>query len=163
MEALIHLCILRYFLRPFHLSRNKAILFLGDVLRRIFVFIFKCDISPLAEVPFSTRFPHYIGIVIGACRMGEHCVIRNNVTIGKKTLGVRYPTSKGMTIAEHQAQFPVLGDEVIVGSNACIIGPVQVGSSSVIGAGSVVVSDIESNAVYAGVPAKKIKSLREAF
>ena len=131
----------------------------GDILRKILVLIFKCDISPLAEIPTSTRFPHYIGIVIGSCRMGQNCIIRNNVTIGKKDLDVRYAVSKGMTLEEHKGKFPTIGSNVIIGSNACIIGPINVGSGSVIGAGSVVVSDVEPNSVYAGVPAKKIKDL----
>lgn len=161
MWGKIHLLLVRTFLRPFYLINNTFFFVVGDILRKIFVFIFKCDLSPVADIPLSTRFPHYIGIVIGACEMGENCIIRNNVTIGKSGLDKKYLVSydKKNAIKEHKAKFPVIGSKVVIGSNACIIGSVKVGSNSVIGAGSVVVHDVDPNSIYAGVPAKKIRDL----
>lgn len=48
-----------------------------------------------------------------------------------------------------------------VGSNVTVIGPCVIGAHSVVAAGSVVVHDIESNAIYAGIPARKIKNVND--
>lgn len=53
----------------------------------------------------------------------------------------------------------VIEDDVFIGDNVRILKGVKVGPGAVIGSGSVVVSDVESMSVYAGVPARKIKSL----
>ena len=92
--------------------------------------------------------------------MGENCIIRNNVTIGKKTVDEKYLVGQGkITLEEHRAKFPRLGAGVVVGSNVCLVGPIHIGDRAVIGAGSVVVTDVEANSVYVGVPAKKVKEL----
>ena len=160
MIGKVHLLLLRL-LRPFYWINNKYLFMVGEVFRQVLVFIFKCDISPVAKVPLSTHFPHYIGIVIGACEMGEHCTIRNNVTIGKKTVDEKYLVDKGkkITLEEHRAKFPKIGSGVVIGSNACLVGSITIGDKAVIGAGSVVVDDVEPHSVYVGVPAKKVKML----
>lgn len=52
---------------------------------------------------------------------------------------------------------PVIGNNVVIGAKATIIGDIHVGNNVVIGAGSVVVKDVPDNCVVAGVPARKIK------
>lgn len=90
----------------------------------------------------GTVFPHPIGIVIHPnVRIGKNCRIYQNVTIGGPKDG----------------ELPVLGDNVIVFPNSCIIGNITIGDNAVIGAGSAVVNDIPANAVAAGNPAKIIK------
>lgn len=54
-----------------------------------------------------------------------------------------------------------IGDNVFIGWNALIMGPVKIGSNVIIGANSVVTKNIESNSVYAGNPAKKLCTLEE--
>ncbi|WP_418667983.1 acyltransferase [Allofournierella sp.] len=56
-----------------------------------------------------------------------------------------------------------IGNNVFVGINAIILEGVEIGDNIVIGSGSVVTKDLDSDAVYAGVPAKKICSLQEFF
>ena len=87
------------------------------------------------------------GIVIHKrCVIGTGCHISQGVTIGG-TSGLY--------------EVPVLGENVQVGANAVIIGPVHVGSGSVIGAGAVVTRDIPPRSVAVGVPAKVVKTLEE--
>ena len=87
------------------------------------------------------------GIVIHKrCVIGTECHISQGVTIGG-TSGLY--------------EVPVLGENVQVGANAVIIGPVHVGSGSVIGAGAVVTRDIPPRSVAVGVPAKVVKTLEE--
>lgn len=54
----------------------------------------------------------------------------------------------------------IVEDEVWIGANVTILPGVTVGTCSVIGAGSLVISDVESYSIYAGIPAKKIRNLR---
>lgn len=54
----------------------------------------------------------------------------------------------------------IIEDEVWIGANVTILPGVTVGTCSVIGAGSLVISDVESYSIYAGIPAKKIRNLR---
>lgn len=87
------------------------------------------------------------GIVIHKrCVIGERCHISQGVTIGG-TSGLH--------------DVPVLGDGVQVGANAVIIGPIRVGSNSIIGAGAVVTKNVPPNSVAVGVPAKVVKTLDE--
>ncbi len=152
MLGKIHLLLTKIVLKPLLIPKIPPIYYLGLFIREILIFLFHCDLSPLAEIPFSTKFPHYIGIVIGSCKMGKNCVIRPNVVIGRKDL-----EKAGETFAEKKQKFPVIGDNVIIGANSSILGPIAINSNSIIGAGSVVIHNVEANSIYAGNPAKKIK------
>lgn len=95
----------------------------------------------------NIEFPHPIGIVIADCaKLGNNCVIFQNVTIGGKTR-----TGKN--------GFPTIGDNVIIYAGACIIGDVKIGNNVQIGANSVVIKDVPDNCIVAGVPAKIIKKI----
>lgn len=160
----INLFLVKNFVTPFYKSRNRPLILVGGVLRNFLIFIYKCDISPSADIPYSTRFPHYYGISIAACKIGENCLIRQNTTIGGK---FSYSLEEGkkrktITMEERRKVNPVIGSHVDIGANTCILGPVKVGDHAVIGAGSVVLEDVEPYSVYSGVPAKKIKVLPRA-
>lgn len=91
------------------------------------------------------KFPHPIGIVIAKhAVIGKNCTIYQNVTIAKKT---------GLT-NEHGI---IIGDNVKIYANACLIGNIIIGNNATIGAGAVVVKDVPENAVVVGNPAKIIK------
>lgn len=53
---------------------------------------------------------------------------------------------------------PIIGDNVDIGANVAIIGPVSVGDNVIIGAGSIVVKDISSNKIAVGNPAREVKN-----
>lgn len=82
---------------------------------------------------------HYSGIVICAEHIGKNVQIRQCTTIGI--------TNKGC---------PTIGDNVIIGANAVIIGKVTIGDNCTIGAGSVVTKSVDPNCVVAGNPARVI-------
>lgn len=73
--------------------------------------------------------------------MGHHCQIYSNVCIGVKGTG------KGDSD-------PEIGDDVVIGTGAIILGNIHVGNHSTIAAGSVVISDVPENVVVAGNPAE---------
>lgn len=84
------------------------------------------------------------------------------------TDGVKFITHDGGTllfrdeIPDLEITKPItLGDNVYIGSNAIILPGVKIGDNVIIGAGSVVTKDIPSNEVWAGVPAKRIRSIDE--
>jgi len=98
----------------------------------------------LSNVPISTIFPHKSGIFISdKVVMGENCIIYQGVTIG----------AKGRT----NKVYPVLGNNVIVYANACIIGNVKLGDNVVVGAGCVVTKSFPSNSVLVGNPVRRLK------
>jgi serine acetyltransferase len=75
--------------------------------------------------------------------MGYDCIIYQNVTIGTKD-----------TTNYLFANYPVIGDNVTIYPNAVIIGNISIGDNSIIGAGSIVNSDIPPNSIAYGNPAK---------
>lgn len=160
MLGKINLFLVKILVSPFYKSQSKPLIFVGGVLRNVLIFMFKCDISPSAEIPYSTRFPHYYGISIAACKIGENCLIRQNTTIGGKfSFSLEEKKKKKITLEERRKLNPVIGSNVDIGAHTCILGSVKIGDHSVIGAGSVVLEDVEPYSVYSGVPAKKIKVL----
>ena len=57
----------------------------------------------------------------------------------------------------HEKRHPTIGDDVVIGSGAQIIGPIKVGQCARIAANAVVVKDVPDNATMVGIPAKAIK------
>jgi serine O-acetyltransferase len=117
-----------------------------------FSFVYKV-LKPVSEVLTGIELPceatlgrrfridHFGGIVIsGDAVFGDDCVIRNGVTVGLKHTG--------------QRGAPVLGDRVDVGAGAKILGAIQIGDDVLIGANAVVLTDVPSNCIAVGVPAR---------
>ena len=101
-----------------------------------------CDVPTRVRRNPRVYFNHCVGIVISkkaVFRGAAH--IWQNVTIG----GVR-------------GEYPVLGNNVFIMSNACIIGGVEIGDNVIVGAGSVVTKSIPSNCIVAGNPASVIRT-----
>lgn len=85
-----------------------------------------------------------MGVVIGAgAVIGRGCRIYHGVT-----LGISHRDNDG---------FPVLGENVLVGAGAKILGPIVVGNGAKIGANSVVLSDVPAGASAIGVPARVVQ------
>lgn len=78
--------------------------------------------------------------------LGSDCVLRQSTTLGAKGSG------------PDPSAAPVLGDAVDVGPQVVVLGPVQVGSRSVLGAGAIVVKDVPEGAVVAGNPAREVRA-----
>lgn len=103
------------------------------------------EIHPGATIGEGLFIDHGSGIVIGETTViGKNCVIYQGVTLGGtgKETGKRHPT---------------LGDNVMVGSGARVLGPVNIGNNVKIAAGAVVLHDIPDNCTAVGVPARVVR------
>jgi serine O-acetyltransferase len=100
------------------------------------------DIAPNAKIGSGLKLPHPHGVVIGhGCEIGSDCTILQGVTLGE-----RY-TSEGH-------KYPKIGDNVVIGAGAKLLGGIEVGSRAKIGANSVVLRDIPCGATVVGVPGR---------
>ncbi len=104
-----------------------------------------CDIHPGATVGKRFFIDHATGVVIGETAViGDDVVIYQGVTLG----GVSF--SKGK-------RHPTIGNKVVIGANATVLGNITVGDRVRIGAGSVVLKDVPEDSTVVGVPGKVIK------
>jgi serine O-acetyltransferase len=103
------------------------------------------EIMPSARIGHGLSIKHSVGIVIGGgSEIGNHCTILQNVTLGEKY------SQDGRHL------YPSLGNNVTVCAGAVIIGGIEIGENSIIGANSVVLGSVPKNSIFAGMPAKKI-------
>ena len=110
------------------------------------------EIHPGAKIKKNLFIDHGMGVVIG-----ETSEIGNNVTIYHAvTLGGISP-SINSSDQRNEKRHPTIGDDVVIGSGAQIIGPVKIGNASRIAANPVVVNDVPENSTMVGIPAKAVK------
>ena len=103
------------------------------------------EIHPGATIGKGLFIDHGMGVVIGETTViGDNCTIYQNVTLG----GTGKDTGK---------RHPPLGNNVLVGSGAKVLGPFTVGDNARIAAGAVVLSEVPANATAVGVPARVVK------
>lgn len=102
------------------------------------------EIHPGATIGKALFIDHGMGVVIGeTCVIGDYVTIYQGVTLGGtgKDKGKRHPS---------------VGDRVVIGAGAKILGPIHLASGSKIGAGSVVLTDTRTESTVVGVPARVI-------
>ena len=108
--------------------------------------VFQVDINPACRIGRGIMLDHATGFVVGETAVvGDNCSFLHAVTLGGsgKETGDRHPK---------------IGDNVLVGAGAKILGNIKIGACSRIAAGSVVLSEVPPNVTVAGVPAKIVGS-----
>lgn len=110
--------------------------------------VFGIEIAARCEIGPGLYFPHTQGTVIGAWSIGKNAVIYQGVTLGAKELDFAY----------NEDSRPKLDDNVTIGAGAKILGGVQLGRGSRVGANAVVVTSIPENTLAVGVPAKVVNT-----
>jgi serine O-acetyltransferase len=110
--------------------------------------LFGVEIAMRCEIGPGLYFAHTAGIVIGAARIGRDALIYNGVTIGAKTMDVAYDL----------ARRPIIGDGVMIGAGAKVLGGIVVGDGVTIGANAVVTRSVAPRLIVAGIPARVIGS-----
>ena len=103
------------------------------------------EIHPAATIGRRLFIDHGTGVVIGETTIiGDDCTLYQGVTLGGtgKDVGKRHPT---------------LGNGVMVGAGAKVLGPIEIGDHARIAAGAVVLNDIPADATAVGVPARVVR------
>ena len=132
------------FYRVAHFLYNHKIYFISRAISQLARFFTGIEIHPGAIIGKGLFIDHGMGVVIGeTTEIGDNVTLYQGVTLGGtgKDKGKRHPT---------------LGDNVVVGSGAKILGPIIIGSSSKIGANAVVLKDVLAKATAVGIPARVI-------
>lgn len=102
------------------------------------------EIHPGARIGKELFIDHGMGVVIGqTAEIGDGCTLYHGVTLGGTTW-------------QREKRHPTLGDNVVVGAGAKILGPIYIGDNARIGSNSVVVKDVPANATVVGIPGRVI-------
>jgi putative colanic acid biosynthesis acetyltransferase WcaB len=102
------------------------------------------ELPPETEVGPELRLIHPQGIVVnGQTRIGARVILRASTTIGNVM------SADGVASAS-----PTIGDDVELGANVVVVGPVTIGDGARVGAGAVVIKDVPAKAVAVGNPAR---------
>lgn len=103
------------------------------------------EIHPAAKIGRRLFIDHGTGVVIGeTAEIGDDCVIYQGVTLGG-------------TGKDHGKRHPTLGNHVMVGSGAKILGPLTIGDHVRVAAGAVVLDNLPDNCTAVGVPARIVR------
>jgi serine O-acetyltransferase len=114
----------------------------GRFLSHVARFLTGIEIHPAARLGPGLFIDHGMGVVVGeTAEVGENVTLLQGVTLGGTSL-------------KREKRHPTLGDNVVVGAGAKVIGGFRIGDGSRIGAGSVVVREVPENAVVVGVPGR---------
>ena len=130
------------FYRLSHFLNNIHLYFIARLISQIGRFITGIEIHPGAKIGNNLFIDHGMGVVVGeTTEIGNDCTIYHGVTLGGtgKEKGKRHPT---------------LGNNVMVGCGAKVLGPVLIGDNVKIGANAVVLHDVQSNNTIVGIPGK---------
>ena len=120
----------------------------GDLLRSVNVTLTGGDVVSGALIGTGLLVQHPTGIVIGhGTRIGTNCTLLQGVTLGERD--VRGESGR--------RGYPSLGDDVVVGAGAYVLGSVQVGRGATIGAKSLVLDDVPPGGVVVGIPARLVR------
>lgn len=118
--------------------------FLPRFLSFIARFLTGIEIHPGATIGKRLFIDHGMGVVIGETTIiGDDCLLYQGVTLGG-------------TGKEHGKRHPTLGNNVVAGSGAKVLGNIKIGNKVRIGAGSVVITDVPDDCTVVGVPGRVV-------
>ena len=139
-----------------HWLWHRRFRFLGRFVCQFGRFLTGIEIHPNAKIGRGFFIDHGNGVVIGeTSEIGDNVTLYHDVTLG----GIA--PSVDSAAQRQQKRHPTLGDDVIVGSGAQILGPITVHSCARVGANSVVLRDVPPNTTVVGIPAKIAGRARE--
>ena len=115
-------------------------------------FLTGIEIHPNAKIGKNLFIDHGMGVVIGeTSEIGDNVTIYHAVTLGGISPSIDSERQR------HEKRHPSIGNNVVIGSGAQILGPVKIGDNARVAANAVVVNDVKENATVIGIPAKEIK------
>ena len=135
--------------RPAHFFYKHKCFFIARLVSQLTRFLTGIEIHPGAKIGKGLLIDHGMGVVIGeTAEVGDNVTIYQGVTLGGtgKDTGKRHPT---------------IGNNVLIGAGAKILGPFHVGDNAKIAANAVVLSEVEPNSTCVGVPGRTVKKGNE--
>ena len=131
-----------------YLYINK-LFFLARLISQISRFFTGIEIHPGAKIGRGLVIDHGMGVVIGeTAEIGDNVLLYHGVTLGG-------------TEKNKRKRHPTVGNNVVIGAGAKVLGPIYIGSNSKIGANSVVLNNVPEGATAVGIPAKNIIKIKE--
>ncbi len=125
---------------------------IARVISQTIRFFTGIEIHPGAKIGKNLFIDHGMGVVIGeTSEIGDNVTIYHNVTLGGSSPSIDSERQR------HEKRHPTIGNDVVIGSGAQIIGPIKVGNNARIAANAVVVKDVPENATMVGIPARAVK------
>lgn len=144
-EVLLYPGVLALGLHRFsHWLFKGELYFLARMVNHLSRFFTGIDIHPGAEIGRNFFIDHGYVVIGETARIGDDVTIYQHVTLGGTN-----PTS-----GEGGNRHPTIGDGVIIGSGAAVLGPIKVGARARIGANAVVTKDVPEGATMVGIPAR---------
>jgi serine O-acetyltransferase len=129
-----------------HLLWNLKLPFIPRLISQISRFLTGIEIHPGAKIGKGFFIDHGMGVVIGeTTEIGDNCVLFHNVTLGGtgKHRGKRHPT---------------IGDKVMIGTGAILLGPINVGNNVRMGANTfILMKDVPDNSTVVGTPGRIVR------
>lgn len=128
-----------------HLLYLLRIPFIPRLLSQIMRFFTGVEIHPGAKIGPGFFIDHGMGVVIGeTSETGENVTLYQNVTLGG-------------TGTQRGKRHPTLGNNVVVGAGAKVLGNIRIGNNVKVGAGSVVIHSVPDNCTVVGIPAEVVR------
>lgn len=132
-----------------HWLHCRGLGLLGSIISFMVTMLFRVEIPARAQIGPGLVLPHPMGIVVGSASIGANVTIFQNVTLGAKQFDGFYDLTTR----------PSIGDGVIIGSGAVVLGSIHLGTECVVGANSLVLINVPPKCFAIGVPAE-VKPLR---
>jgi serine O-acetyltransferase len=127
-----------------HFLWRHRLLFLARLLSHISRFFTGIEIHPGAKIGQRFFIDHGMGVVIGeTAEIGDDVLMYQGVVLGGTTL-------------EKKKRHPTIGNNVIIGTGATILGAITIGDNSKIGSGSVVIKSVPPNSTVVGIPGRVV-------
>jgi serine O-acetyltransferase len=132
-----------------HFAWRHKLKLLGRLLSQLNRFLTGIEIHPGARIGRRFFIDHGMGVVIGeTAELGDDVLLYQGVVLGGTTL-------------EKRKRHPTIGNNVVIGAAAVLLGPIAVGDGAKIGANSVVVKSVPPGATVVGVPGRIVEDRRK--
>lgn len=135
------------FHRLAHYLHGRGLRVIARVISQIARCLTGIEIHPGARIGERFFIDHGMGVVIGeTAEIGDDVLLYQNVTLG----GTGHETGK---------RHPTIGDHVVIGTGAAVLGSIRVGDHAKIGAGSVVVHPVPDHSTVVGIPGRVVRGV----
>src|SRR5664279_68254 len=145
--------LLHYRFLPNVICRTSRAAYLAGVpvvpqlLTYLNLILFGLEVTPRCEIGSGVFFAHTYGTVVGGSQIGREATFFQGVTIGAKTLEMRFDP----------AQRPTIGDNVVLGAGCKVLGAIHLGDGVTVGANAVVLQSVAPGATVVGIPARVVE------